>query len=393
MSLGVVGSLGLTVVPPALPDLQEALAVSEGAIGWAQGAVALAGIFVSIYAGYLADRYGRRGVALAALVVFGVFGGACLFARSLWVLVLLRALQGVGMTCLLGFGIILIGDLFDGRERTRALGLNLAATMTSGVIAPMLSGLLAAGGHAFRPFYLFLLGLPVAVWATRLPADPPRSAHPPLRHFRATMALLREQGQTLDFLGVLIAGMVAVATAVGVGQTVVPLLLDGEFDVPAEWRGVILATFQAGAALMAFRVGRIRSRFGGPNAATGGMLLIGAGLVLSATAPDPWVVVAGLLVSGWGFGIFIPVAQGFITTASSGVYRGIAVGFWLTVVRVAQSAGPPSGTAVSDAAGERWALGLAAAAVITTALLWRPLRRLLSRSTGTAEGAPDVSDG
>jgi MFS family permease len=207
------------------------------------------------------------------------------------------------------------------------------------------------------------------------------------------MGLLRDRGQAVDFLGVLIAGLVAVAAAVGVGQTVVPLLLDAEFGVPAEWRGVILATFQAGAALMAFRVGRVRSRFGGRNAATGGLLLIGAGLVLSATAPNPWVVVAGLLVSGWGFGTFIPVAQGFITTASSGVYRGIAVGFWLTVVRVAQSAGPPSGTAVSDAADERLALALAAAVVTTTALLWRPLRRLQRRSAGPAERAPGESDG
>ena len=141
------GVLAFAVIAPVLPDLADELGVSRGSIGLVQGAVAIPGIFLAAYIGYLADRFGRRRVIRVSLIIFGVFGLACFFARSYWVLVGFRILQGLGTSGLLSLGVVLIGDLFTGIERRWAMGLNLAALTMTTTLAPIAGGFIAEGGR------------------------------------------------------------------------------------------------------------------------------------------------------------------------------------------------------------------------------------------------------
>src|SRR4030042_4104964 len=54
LSVTGVSQLTFSAVPPVLPELATALGVSRGAIGVVHGIVAVAGIFLSAYLGYLA---------------------------------------------------------------------------------------------------------------------------------------------------------------------------------------------------------------------------------------------------------------------------------------------------------------------------------------------------
>ena len=104
------GVLTFSLITPALPDLADALGVSRGVIGMVQGAVAIPGIFLAIAIGYVADRRGRRFVGVASLLVFGLAGVAGYFAREFWILVVVRAIQGLGTSGILSLGVIVIGD-------------------------------------------------------------------------------------------------------------------------------------------------------------------------------------------------------------------------------------------------------------------------------------------
>ena len=134
-----------------LPDLADELGVSRGLIGLLHGAVAIPGIVLSPYIGYLADRSGRRRVIRWSLVIFGIAGVAGFFVRSFWPLVGLRVLQGFGTSGLLSLGVVIVGDLFTGLERRWAMGLNLAGLTLTTTVAPIIGGFLAEGG-TFRPF-------------------------------------------------------------------------------------------------------------------------------------------------------------------------------------------------------------------------------------------------
>jgi ACDE family multidrug resistance protein len=378
-AISSVGVLGFSVSSPILPDLRDALGVSEGAIGLVQSMIAVPGIVASIPLGYVADRFGRRRVTLLSLLAFGTLGSACYFARTLWLLLTLRFLQGLAMSGILGFGMVLIGDFFRGPERTRVMGINQAGMMLTATVGPVIAGLLALGDHAFRPFLFFLVTFPMTLWASRLPAVPAQAETPQLgRHAKNTLAMLRERGSLTDFVGIHVAALLVVGVGIGLGLTVVPLLLDSRFGVPVVWRGVIVASFQLGGALTAMSVGRLRRTIGFGRTLTLGMACLGFGTALVGTAVAPWMAFVGEVVAGAGFGFFIPLGQTYVSTVATPTYRGTASGMWMSVNRLAQSVAPPLGTTVIVLAGAGTALVAGGASVLVAAAAWRPLRAVLN---------------
>jgi len=379
MVVGSLGTLGFSITAPLLPDLADAFGVSRGAIGLVQAAVSIPGVLASAMIGYLADRVGRRRVVLVSLLIFSTFGIAGFFARSFWGLVIVRFLQGIGTSGILGLSIVLVGDLFEGVQRTRAMGYNLTFVTMVSMFGPAVSGFLAVDG-IFRPFLIFAIGYPLALWATRMPTDKPSEpVEPPIRHGGDAVRTMRSAGTFADFIGVLIATLGAVIVLHGLGFTTTPLFLSEAFGSSVALRGVIVATFQVGVIVAALRIGWVRGRFGASWSMTLGFVLMSLGTGLAMVAPAPWFVALGLAVSGVGFGMFTPLAQDYSARAAGALYRGITVLTWVTVVRVAQVVGPPTGSFLSEAVSARLTFGLAAVGMAVLAGSWRPIRKYVHR--------------
>ncbi|MYE66230.1 MAG: MFS transporter [Acidimicrobiaceae bacterium] len=384
IAVGAMGTLGFSVTAPILPDLADAFGVSRGSIGLVQGSISFAGVMFSAIIGYLADRVGRRRVVLSALALFSVFGVAGFFARSFWALVAVRFLQGVGTSGILGVGIVLIADSFEGDARTRAMGINMTGLQMTSLLGPVVAGLLAIGG-IFRPFLIFLIGIPLAVWASRMPADRPEiAAERPLRHLRAALTTMRRERTLADYAGVLAATFVATYLLHGLGLTVVPLLLDDEFGIEVAARGVLIASFQLGIVLAAIRIGVLIDWIGKANLVTASFALMAVGSAITALAASAGSVVAGLAVCGFGFGAFVPQAQAFAATVGGQAYRGLTVLFWVTIIRLSQVSGPPAGSMIYDTLGPSVPFWSAAAITGVLALAWIPVRRAVSNPAGAA---------
>src|SRR5665811_1140811 len=144
VAAGSMGTLGFSITSPLLPDLAEALAVDAGGIGLVQAAVSVPGVLLSAPIGYFADRVGRRRVVLSSLILFSLAGAAGYFARSFWLLIAARLIQGIGTSGILGLSIVMVGDLFTGAERTRVMGINMAGLTVVNMAGPTLSGLIGA---------------------------------------------------------------------------------------------------------------------------------------------------------------------------------------------------------------------------------------------------------
>jgi MFS family permease len=378
ISVGAMGTLGFAVTSPILPDLADTFGVSRGAIGLVQASVSIPGVIFSAIIGYLADRLGRRRVVLVALALFTTFGLAGFVARSYWGLIGVRVIQGIGTSGILGVGIVLIGDTFEGRARTRAMGINITGVTIVSMSGPIISGLLASGG-TFRSFLIFGIGVPLFAWATRMPSDAPSVAvEPPLRHFSAAIASLRRSGNLTDYAGLLLATLAGVFILHGLGLTVTPLFLESEFGTPVATRGIILAMFQTGIILVAMRVSGLITRYGTKPTLTIAFGLMAVGTTIAGTAPTQWIVAAGLAVAGVGFGLYIPMAQSFAAAVGGDVYRGVTVLVWVTIVRVAQVIGPPTGSNIADGIGPRPVYLAAAIGMALIAISWHPLRQRLN---------------
>lgn len=386
VAAGSMGTLGFSITSPLLPDLADALAVDAGGIGLVQAAVSVPGVLLSALIGYFADRVGRRRVVLISLILFSLAGASGYFARTFSLLVAARLIQGIGTSGILGLSIVMVGDLFQGSERTRAMGINMAGLTVVNMVGPSLSGLLGQT-DVFRPFLIFLIGLPLAIWVSRMPIDGSRDAESPLRHLGDTVRYIRRGGHLVDYAGVLIITVANTVLLHGFGYTTTPLYLDQVFGIDSSGRGLIIAAFQVGTVVAAIQIGRLRATRTGSSLVSLSLAAMASGALITALAPRWWMVAVGLGVSGIGFGLFVPLAQERAAEVGGALYRGLTVLMWVTVVRVAQVIGPPMGASMSEGLGPRWTFGIAGVGMALALVTWRPIRRYAKRTTPAPPGA------
>jgi EmrB/QacA subfamily drug resistance transporter len=115
-------SLMQTMVIPALPDIQRQLGVSTTAASWVLSAFLLTASVATGLLGRLGDMFGKRRLLLLCLGGFAAGTLLCALADSIALLIVGRAVQGVGAAAFpLSFGII--RDEFPRDRVPAALGL------------------------------------------------------------------------------------------------------------------------------------------------------------------------------------------------------------------------------------------------------------------------------
>lgn len=99
IAAGVIAALHVGKLPPAVPILQQALGVSLLQAGFLLSLVQLAGMLLGLPAALLIPRFGARSVMLTGLLVLGMASAAGGMAEDAPVLLVTRALEGVGFLC------------------------------------------------------------------------------------------------------------------------------------------------------------------------------------------------------------------------------------------------------------------------------------------------------
>src|SRR5580704_4472714 len=111
-----------TVVNVALPALQADLHATITDVQWVIEAYALFLGALILVGGSLGDQFGRRRVFLLGVVSFTVASIACGTATSPRMLIVGRAIQGIGAAFLVPGSLAIISATFEGAERGRAIG-------------------------------------------------------------------------------------------------------------------------------------------------------------------------------------------------------------------------------------------------------------------------------
>ena len=180
-----------SVVNVALPVMQRSLSMGAGAAQWVVNAYMLMLGALVLVGGAAGDRYGRRKVFLAGMILFAAASAACGLAPGKEVLLAGRALQGLGAALLTPSSLALLNANFSDQERNRAMGAWAGFGALTGALGPVLGGWLAdtVGWRS-----IFYLNLPIALAAFALTLY----AIPESRD--------EEEAGSLDFLG---AGLAA----------------------------------------------------------------------------------------------------------------------------------------------------------------------------------------
>ncbi len=342
----------VTIVNVALPDMARQLNTTFSDLQWVIDLYALVLGALVLTVGSIADRFGRRRVYLAGLVLFAAASLTCGLAPNVGLLIAARGVQGVGAAAMFATTMALISNTYAGRDRGMAFGIWGAVNGAASAVGPIIGGLLTAN---FGWRWIFLVNLPVSVVAVALTLrvvtesrdpDPKRTDLPGMASFTIaagalTYALIRgawSSAETLALTGVAIAALAwfvlaerrsaapmldlkllrnpvftamllaggLLAAAAWAGMTYQSLWLQSVLGLSAIKAGLVVLPCAAFAFGVSGQVGRFLHRTS-PRAMVGsGLAVIAAGALAQAILRQnsSWpAVIPGLVLVGTGAGL------------------------------------------------------------------------------------------
>ncbi|MET8251571.1 MFS transporter [Micromonospora sp. NPDC005197] len=209
----------LNVALRTLADPVHGLGASQGELEWSINSYTLVFAGLLFTFGVLGDRAGRKRFLMIGLALFGLASLLSAYAHSPAQLIAARALMGVGGAAIMPVTLSIISNVFDPRERGRAIGIWAGAVGLAVAIGPIL------GGTLLEHFWwgsVFLINVPVVVAGVLLVALlVPESRDP--------------RPGRVDLLGVLLSVVGLVALSYGI--------IDGGehgFDRPVAWGSILV---------------------------------------------------------------------------------------------------------------------------------------------------------
>jgi MFS transporter, DHA1 family, multidrug resistance protein len=145
---------------PAFFALEERYATDRASIQALIPIYLMAAAIGQMVFGPLSDRYGRKPVLLAGVLIYMVACIAAIFAPSLSFMYAARMLQGFGAACMVVIGRAILRDTHNGIELARAMALAMAIFTIGPLTGPLIGALLFSFAGWQGPFVgLFCLGL------------------------------------------------------------------------------------------------------------------------------------------------------------------------------------------------------------------------------------------
>ncbi|MCX5344500.1 MFS transporter [Streptomyces atratus] len=152
-------ALDSTVLHVAVPAVTEDLRPSAVGLLWIVDAYPLVCASLLILFGTLGDRVGRRRILLLGYALFGVASAIAAMAGSPGVLILARALLGVGGAMIMPATLSILRQVFpDRRERAVAIGVWTAVAAVGAATGPVIGGFLV---EHFWWGSVFLINIPL----------------------------------------------------------------------------------------------------------------------------------------------------------------------------------------------------------------------------------------
>jgi EmrB/QacA subfamily drug resistance transporter len=244
----MVGNTSLNV---ALPSLSRELDATTSQLQWMVDAYSLVFAGLLFAAGNFGDRYGRKGILQAGLVLFGLATGyAAAFAETAAQLIAARVVMGAAAAMVMPATLSIITNIFPPTERARAVATWAGISGAGAAIGPLLSGFV-------------------------------------LEHF--------------DWNAVFAVNLPFVAAALLFGASLVPRSR-GRHNTPLDIPGAILSAFGLSAVVYAIIEGPVHGWLSAPTLGVGGLGVVAlvAFVLWELRAVDPMLDVRLFRVGAFG---------------------------------------------------------------------------------------------
>lgn len=317
----LLAPLGIAFISPGLPVIQARFALTDAETSLIISLYFVTGIVISPFIGLLEDRIGRRRVLIPSLIGFSLAGAAISVVPSYEAALWLRIVQGTAAAGIFITTVTVIGDTFDGVQRSAVLGANTAALSASAAILPIIGGALYTLSWNI-PFVAYLLGLPVALFVYR------KLEEPDIEHITGGVETIRAALRALTLReAALLYGSAFTIELLLFGSvfTAVPFLLSEAYGVTSVGIGLAVTAALAASAVAASQAGRLAAYLSDDALIVGGFGSAGVGLVVAWTAGSPLTIGIASIVFGAGWGIVLPSIDDEVSEFVPAALRGEAL--------------------------------------------------------------------
>jgi len=375
----------------AAAGIQAAFHLTPIELGWVFSAGLIGLLPGAFCGGLLADRYGRKRVLLAAVLLFGLASLATAMAFDLASLLLARLLTGVGIGAALPMVIALASESAQAHQRSMAVSVTFCGIPLGGACA----ALAGMAGNSVDWHMVFYIGgyapLGVAVLLafmlpeSRMFAQQARQVQAgPGRSGRDALAGLFAQGLMRPTLQLWLSSFFTLTVLYMLMNWLPSLLLS--HGLSRVQVGQVQVLFNVGGAAGALVTGRLMDRLHGRRAVVlgyGAILLGLAGLGLAGSVAS---ILAAAAVVGYG----LMGGQGILYALAPILYptriRATGVGVSIAVGRLGSVSGP---LLAAKLLGAGAGIGGIAVAVAPGILLAAASAFSLLRSSASQPRAPD----
>lgn len=162
----LLSALNFSTLIIALPDLIRGLHATVFQAMWIMLSYMVAQTITVLMAGSLADRFGRKRLYFAGLVVFTIVSFLSGFLQDAGWLIVFRVFQGIGGAMVMAISTAIVADAFPKRELGRALGINVMVVAVGQIIGPVLGGWLTTYyGWEWTFWFNVPFGVAAVLWA------------------------------------------------------------------------------------------------------------------------------------------------------------------------------------------------------------------------------------
>lgn len=335
-AVSLIAILGVASVTPAFPKLAQELNVPPQNIGLLVTVFTFPTVILGPVIGILADRLGRKKILIPSLILFGIAGTACGFARDFNLLLLLRFIQGIGAASLLSLSVTLIGDLYAGERRTAAMGYNASVSSIGTATYPIIGGALATIGWNY-PFMLPLVAIPIGLLVLFALKNPePKGERNLKEYLRNAWTVLKNR----QLIGLFIASAANFILLYGAYVTYLPQLIEDLFKSPPFTIGLILSSVSVSIAFTSSQLGRLARRFPETTLVRASFVFYAVALFIVPFVSNLWLLLIPTTIFGIGLGIGFPSIQTLLAQLAPREYLATVISVNGTFFGLGQTLGP-----------------------------------------------------
>ena len=323
-----------SIIAPVLPWMGEELGVSPASAGLI---ITTHGLFIAIFSplfGNVIDRIGPRKPYIFGLILFALAGGAGLFIKSFWVLIISRAFLGIGVAAFFTSITVIILNLYEGTERDKVMGWRASAN-SLGFIWPLIGGFLGSLSWHY-PFGVYLLGIPLGVLGLFTIPETQRKSIQVTDEETSLLAVFRKNPLLFAIYGLFFLTNILLYVVV----IYLPALLRNEGISNSASIGLFLTVMMICAGVTSYNYGKIRARLSYKKIVLTAALLWIVGFTVLSYGYLLGVIVVSVAFLGIGQGMVMPAVMVWAGETVSPVFRGRVVSYLGTFGFIGQFLSP-----------------------------------------------------